>query len=174
MVGFASSDNLIVYSPSALPSPLKMSSYCFNTKLAVFLWSGSTVLMVKMLRFWHDFIPISGLVLLTSTMWKGVSIALFFVLTLIVHTPMSGITLPPYVRRIALLFRIGGLFLIWLKIGSHIKLHCAPVSTLNSISWSLILSLVNISFCAVVVLELLTRSMNNSLMSIWFGDGMNG
>ena len=36
------------------------------------------------------------------------------------------------------------------------------------------LSLVNISFCAVVVLELLTWSINNSLMSIWFGDGMNG
>ena len=36
------------------------------------------------------------------------------------------------------------------------------------------LSLVNISFSAVVVLELLTWSINNSLMSIWFGDGMNG
>ena len=133
--------------------------------------------MMKMLRSWHDFIPISGLVLLTSTIWKGVSIALFFVLTVIVHTPMSGITLPPYVCKIALLFRIGGLFLIWFKIyctGNSMMLHCAPVSTLNSINWSLMLSLVNISFCAAVVLELLTWTINNLLMSIWFGDGMTG
>ena len=159
-------DNLIVYSPSALPSPLKMSLYCFTMKLAIFLWSDSTVLMVKMLRSWHDFIPISGLVLLTSMIWKGVSIALFFVLTDIVHTLMSGITLSPYVCKIALLFWIGGLFLVSLKIGNGMTLHYAPVSTLNSINWSLMLSLVNISFCAVVVLELLTWSINNSLMSI--------
>ena len=78
--------------------------------------------MVKMLRSWHDFIPISGLVLLTSTIWKGVSTALFFVLTVILHTPMSGITLPPYVCKIALLFRIGGLFLILLRIGNGMTL----------------------------------------------------
>ena len=134
-VGFASSDNLMVYCLSALPSPLKMTSYCFNMKLAVFLWSDSTVLMTKMLKSWHEFIPISGFVLSTSTIWKGVSIALFFVLTVIVLTPMSGITLPPYVRKIALLFRISGLFLILLKIGNGLTLHCAPVSTLNSINW---------------------------------------
>ena len=56
-------------------------------------------------------------------------------LTVIVHTPMSGITLPTYVRKIALLFRIGGLFLIWLKTGNGLTLHCVPVSTLNSINW---------------------------------------
>ena len=45
-------------------------------------------------------------------------------------------------------------------------LHCAPVSTLNSINWPLMLSLVNISFCAVAVLELLTCSINSLLISI--------